>query len=118
MIGTHAATGKRLDGDAHLAQSIADILTTPLGTRLMRHDYGSLLPELIDQPFNGITQLRMFGAVAVALMRWEPRITLTRIGIEAGSTPGSLALLIEGQLTASPKATEHARLSIPLNFRA
>ena len=50
MIGTHAATGKRLEGNAHLAQSIADILTTPLGTRLMRHDYGSLLPELIDQP--------------------------------------------------------------------
>lgn len=118
MIGTNAATGKRLNGMAHLAQSIADILTTPVGTRLMRHDYGSMLPELIDQPFNGTTKLRMFGAVAVALQRWEPRITLTRIGIEAGNSPGSLALQIEGQLTTSPKASEYTRLSIPLNFRA
>jgi phage baseplate assembly protein W len=116
MIGTHAATGKRLDGDAHLAQSIADILTTPLGTRLMRHDYGSLLPELIDQPFNALTRLRMFGAAAVALMRWEPRITLARIGIEAGATPGGLVLRLEGQRPVSPQATEHFRLSIPLNF--
>lgn len=117
MIGTHAATGKRLDGMGHLAQSIADILTTPLGTRLMRHDYGSLLPELIDQPFNNTTRLRMYGAVAVALQQWEPRITLTRVGIEAGTAPGSLALEIEGQLTISPKASEYARLSIPLTFR-
>ncbi len=116
MIGTHAATGKRLEGDAHLAQSIADILTTPLGTRLMRHDYGSLLPELIDQPFNGLTRMRMFGAAAVALMRWEPRITLARIGIEAGAIPGSLVLLLEGQRPVSTQATEHFRLSIPLNF--
>lgn len=117
MIGTHATTGKRLDGIAHLAQSVADILTTPLGTRLMRHDYGSLLPELIDQPFNGLTKLRMFGAVAIALQRWEPRISLTRLAIEAGTAPGSLSLEIEGQLTASPKASEYTRLSIPLNFR-
>ena len=117
MIGTNAVTGKRLEGTAHLAQSITDILTTPIGTRLMRHDYGSLLPELIDQPFNGTTKLRMYGAVAVALQRWEPRITLTHVAITAGSAPGSLVLELEGQLTASPKAGDYTRLTIPLNVR-
>ena len=74
MTGMNRATGKALGDEVeHIRQSVTDILTTPIGSRVKRRDYGSLLPELIDQPFNGITQLRMFGAVAVALMRWEPR---------------------------------------------
>ena len=73
-----AATGRAIDGEAHLRQSIADILTTPIGTRVMRRDYGSLLPELIDQPFNGATRVRGYGATATAISRWEPRLRLTR----------------------------------------
>ena len=37
-----------LEANAHLNQSIADILTTPIGTRVMRPDYGSNIPRLID----------------------------------------------------------------------
>jgi len=55
MIGTNASTGRALEGTEHLVQSLADILGTPLGTRAMRRDYGSLLPELIDQPTNPAT---------------------------------------------------------------
>src|SRR3546814_12586651 len=43
MIGVDRATGQRLDGNDHLAQSIGDILSTPIGTRVMRRDYGSML---------------------------------------------------------------------------
>ncbi len=34
MMGMDRATGAALTGDAHLAQSIGDILTTPLGTAI------------------------------------------------------------------------------------
>lgn len=44
MTGMSATTGRALTEREHLAQSIADILTTPLNTRIMRRDYGSLLP--------------------------------------------------------------------------
>ena len=43
--GMHRTTGAGLSGIEHLRQSIADILTTPLGTRLQRRTYGSLLPS-------------------------------------------------------------------------
>lgn len=46
MLGTDANTGKALEGMAHLRQSIRDILGTPLGSRVMRRDYGSELPAL------------------------------------------------------------------------
>jgi hypothetical protein len=112
-------TGKPLSGDAHLAQSIGDILTTPIGTRPMRRDYGSALFELVDQPMNALGRLRIFAAVADALRRWEPRLRLTRVGI-APSAPeimaaGHFTLELEGERTDEPSPTGLTRLTIPLN---
>ena len=71
--------GTLLTNDEHLRQSIHDILTTPLGTRLMRREYGSLLPFLIDSPANDATRLRLMAATATALIRWEPRIKVSKV---------------------------------------
>ena len=118
MIGTHAVTGRALSGTEHLAQSIGDILTTPLGSRVMRRDYGSLLPELVDQPFNDTTRLRLYGAAALALMRWEPRIRLIRVQLFQGSAPGSYTLDLDCVLVDAARSTDHTRLSIPLRYRS
>lgn len=114
MLGMHRTTGQPLDGDAHLRQSIGDILMTPIGSRVMRRDYGSLLPELIDQPLNGATLLRIYAATALALMRWEPRIRLSAVRMQIGDG-GTVMLDIEGVRTdrgAGPKET--VVLTIPL----
>lgn len=111
-----AHTGVAIDGDAHLAQSIVRILTTPLGSRVMRRDFGSLLPELVDQPFNAATQVALFGATAMALMRWEPRIRLSRVQITPGAEAGAFELELEGQRTDVAPATSYTRLSIPLRL--
>lgn len=113
-----AATGKAIDGEAHLRQSISDILTTPIGSRVMRRDYGSLLPELIDAPFNGATRMQLYGATVTALMRWEPRIRLTRINLTVDSQPGTFVLDLEGQRTDVAPSTEYTRLTMPLNVRS
>ena len=42
MPGMNNLSGKPVADIAHLSQSIADILTTPLGTRLERRTYGSV----------------------------------------------------------------------------
>lgn len=111
MIGMSNSTGRTLTNREHLAQSIADILTTPLGSRIMRRDYGSLLPRLIDQPFNGSTCLQLYAATAIAIMRWEPRIRLTRVQLSDVSTSGAIALELEGIEVDSNQPTN---LSIPL----
>lgn len=118
MRGTHAITGQAIDGEAHLRQSIADILTTPLGARVMRRDYGSLLPELIDQPFNGTTQVRLYAAVAQALMRWEPRVRLGRVSIERGAAGGAYTLTLEGVRTDGAQPSALADLTVPLHLQA
>ncbi len=73
-------TGMNPDGTGnlndmeHLKQSVRDILTTPLASRVMRREYGSLVPDLIDEPMNNTTRLQCMSAAVIALTRWEPRI--------------------------------------------
>lgn len=90
-------TGRRITGMDHLKQSIADILTTPLGSRLQRRTYGSLLPSLIDAPDNAATRLRCYAAIASALMNWEPRLRVTRVGMQSGEKPGQAIVTLEGE---------------------
>lgn len=78
MTGMNASTGERMDDMEHIGQSIRDILTTRIGTRCMRREYGSLVPELIDQPGNPATRLRVMAATVMAIIRWEPRVLITR----------------------------------------
>ncbi|MES2339585.1 MAG: GPW/gp25 family protein [Pseudomonadota bacterium] len=99
MTGIDAGTGAALSGVAHLAQSVADILTTPRGTRVGVRDYGSDLFELQDQPMNGLGRLRVFAATATALARWEPRLKLTRVTLETAGADGAFALRIDGVST-------------------
>lgn len=95
MIGVDRTTGRRLGGDDHLRQSLQDLLTTPLGTRVMRREYGCNLPALIDAPTNPHLAVDVFMAVAEAVGRWEPRIRLERIRFEPAG-PGGLVVTLDG----------------------
>ncbi|MDO5057735.1 MAG: GPW/gp25 family protein [Lautropia sp.] len=95
MNGTSATTGQRLAGIEHLRQSIRDILTTPLGSRVMRRDYGSRLFALIDAPMNRGTLMQLYAATIEALGRWEPRMRVERVRA-VSAAPGRVLLDIEG----------------------
>ena len=79
MKGMSATTGLGLAGVAHLRQSITDILGTPLGSRVMRSNYGSRLFELLDQPAGPQTTVAVHAAVAEALQQQEPRLELHQV---------------------------------------
>lgn len=112
MPGMNADNGRAIDGVAHIQQSVRDILTTPLGSRVMRRDYGSLLPELIDQPLHGATALRAYSATVVALMKWEPRIRVQQITrLAPAERPGSLILEMTAQRTDTGEAVS---IEVPL----
>lgn len=77
--GMHAQTGRLITGTEHLQHSIADILMTRIGSRVMRRNYGSRLFELLDKPLNPNTVLQWTTAIADALERWEPRFKLQQV---------------------------------------
>lgn len=97
MSGLDRNTGALMTPDAHLAQSIGDILSTPTRTRVMRREYGSDLPKLIDAPLNGETMIDVFAATAVALERWEPRFRLRRVELAAAQA-GAVTLALYGDV--------------------
>jgi hypothetical protein len=102
MIGMDRRTGARLSGLDHLAQSLGDILSTPLGSRVCRRNYGSILPELLDRPMTPLTRLQVFAATATAIARQERRVRLTRVALEATTTAGAFVLRIIGATTDAP----------------
>lgn len=106
-------TGATINRVKHITQSITDILTTRLGTRVMRREYGSLLPELVDQPFNDFTRLQVYAATVMALMRWEPRISLSRVQFFGATLSGRSTLEIEGSIVDT---NEPLSLSVPLHL--
>lgn len=111
MTGMNATTGKALDGIAHIRQSVSDILTTPIGSRVMRRDYGSLLPELIDRPLSDALMLQVYAATIIAILRWEPRIRVTAVRrIVSTATPGQAAIVLEAQT----RAGDPIQLEVPL----
>ncbi len=99
MIGTSRQTGHPIEGSARLAQAIGDILSTPKGSRVMRRDYGSDLPLLIDAPMNEETMVDIYAATAEAIDLWEPEFQLTRVEI-AAATAGHLELRLTGEAGA------------------
>ncbi|WP_368913972.1 GPW/gp25 family protein [Providencia sp. 1701011] len=81
--GMNRMDGKSLSDIEHIRQSVRDILITPIGSRIARRNYGSLLSELIDQPQNSALKLQLMSACYTALIKWEPRILLTRINLSS-----------------------------------
>ncbi|MFA9486938.1 GPW/gp25 family protein [Moraxella haemolytica] len=73
--------GKVISYINQIRQSIGDILTTPIGSRVMRREYGSLLPELIDRPIDDVLILQCYSAIYSAILRWENRVIIESISI-------------------------------------
>lgn len=79
MRGMNREVGTSLGGFDHLRQSVVDILTTPKGTRVMRRDYGSNLPRLVDRPINQSLIAALRAETVDALAKWEPRLRCERV---------------------------------------
>lgn len=93
FTGLSSVTGQTVSGIAHLTQSLRDIITTPIGTRVMRRDYGSRVPFLLDQPMSRALVADVVAATAEAVSQWEPRIRLARIAVTE-MVPGQLSMAL------------------------
>lgn len=113
MTGMNAATGRRMIEDEHIRQSCGDILKTPVGSRVMRREYGSLLPELIDHPAHGANRMRLMSATVMALLRWEPRIAVTGVSIDIDAA-GTIPVDLQTVRRDGPRAGAPLNLAVPI----
>lgn len=110
-IGMDRNSGQTLGDLEHIRQSVRDILITPIGSRVMRRDYGSLLSALIDQPQSPAVKLQVMARVTWRCCAGN-HVSLTLTGITLESTyDGKLAVNIAGALTDGPAFS----LSVPVS---
>ena len=80
----------------HLRQSITNILSTPIGSRIMRRDYGSRLFKRLDAPLTGELLAEIYADVVEALFSYEPRFEVTNVSV-VSMDQGHLILDVTGK---------------------
>jgi hypothetical protein len=83
--GIDRNTGAVLTGWGHCVQSILDIVSTAIGSRVIARPYGSDGPDMIDRPQSPPSIVAHWSAIAEALRKWEPgfrlkQVAATRLG--------------------------------------
>jgi phage baseplate assembly protein W len=83
---------RRVRGDDKIAEAIFQILSTPVGQRVMRPEFGSRLHELVFAPMNAGTFSDARHYAEEALGYWEPRIDVEDILVQPA--PGAAHQLL------------------------
>jgi phage baseplate assembly protein W len=82
------------EGEESIQEAIWIILSTAFGERLMHPDFGCGIHDLLFEPNNTSTSGLARFYVEDALQRWEPRIELEEVEVQAD--PGMPGLLLIG----------------------
>jgi uncharacterized protein len=108
FLGAGTAFPLGVDAHGHMAmrrledqvrQSIALVLRTAKGERVMRPDFGSGLHKLVFEPMTPTTFARIRHEAQEALVRFEPRIELKKVEVKVDShQQGRLLINIEYRL--------------------
>jgi hypothetical protein len=81
------------EGEVDIQEAIWMILSTAFGERLMHPDFGCGIHDLVFAPNNiGTAGLARF-YVEDALVRWEPRIDVEEVEVQADPTEPALLLI-------------------------
>lgn len=107
------ATGQvaAASGEDKVRQDLQVLLATRLGERPLLRDYGTRLPSLVHDPNDDILADIAVRQTTEALLRWEPRVTVTAIDIERHADQGEVRLVIAYQFIPEQTA---GRLIVPL----
>lgn len=96
-FGIDRETGASIENWSHVLQSLHDIFVTPIGARIMREWYGSLLPKALGRNITRDEILPVMASITAAIEQWEPRFAITSIAIDGDPRAGHLRFRIYGK---------------------
>jgi uncharacterized protein len=102
------------EGEENIRQSIAIILKTERGERLMLDDFGAGLGRYLFEPNNAATHVQIAASIENALKQWEPRIALEAVDVREDSDDMTAAIATICYRLVATGAAERTSLSIPL----
>lgn len=98
LIGMAGSNGRPISGVDHLRQSLQNILTTRLGSRRMRPEFGSNIYQFVDKPVSEGWKSALMAEAARAITRWEPRIKLGDRAVRLASiNDGQVVIVVSGE---------------------
>lgn len=81
-------------GTSTIAESVVRILKTPLGSRVMRPEYGSLLYTLRDRKFDEEFKLKAARYTFEAIAKNEPRVKMEKVDFSVKPVTGVVSLSV------------------------
>ena len=95
LVGVDRRTGRAISGIDHLYQSIADLITTRIGSRVMRPEYGSHLSAMVDLGITPGLASSYQAEVSRAIQRWYPIFSVKSVRA-VSITGGQITFSIAG----------------------
>lgn len=107
-------TGGSIYDTDHIVQGIVDILTTPIGSRVLLRTYGSNLFRLIDQPINRYLIARIYAAIIIPINTWEKRVRVRQVSHLnlTELAQGRVSFGVEGYYRAERRALKIREISL------
>ena len=84
-----------LEGKDDIQSSIEIILSTGLGERVMRPEFGASLERMIFDPLDATQQALMRNAVSQSILLFEPRVILNTVTLEPVPEEGLVRILLD-----------------------
>ncbi len=114
MYGMNSENGEISNGTPYLGQLVRDVLITPIGSRVMRRNYGSRLYTLLDNPIDAALVANINVAVVEALTAHVPIISITAIEVNPaeGNQTGKIRLTVMGYLISENKPIEISNIIV------
>ena len=86
MTATNKHSGRAILSERErFRQAIADIITTPVGTRVLVGEYGCHAYRFIDYPAVPVTFQKIRASIIHAIRKWEPAAASIRVQISRTS---------------------------------
>lgn len=86
--------------------SIDNILRTKLGERVMRPEFGTVLPSLLFETMNEQTRIEFINGLKSAFSRWEPRAKILSLDVFFHSNDGSAKVVLKFKIIGLEKEYE------------
>lgn len=88
-------------GVQDISESLHILLSTSLGERIMRPDYGCNLKDYVFDPMNVSMEAYIKKLVEDAIIYFEPRITLEKVSVDFIETEGVMWIKVDFRVDAT-----------------
>jgi phage baseplate assembly protein W len=105
------------EGEANVREAMRIILMTEPGERLRLREFGAGLGRFLFEPNILATHTQMQRRIAEALQRWEPRVQVEEVTVQADAVDPQAAIATITYRLVATQALERVSLAVSVGSR-